>query len=284
MEHEGKLSRRALLRAGGTGALAAGFALAVRPISAATIVTPDTGLVAGPISIPRKGGDMPAYRALPTGPGPFPVVLVVHEIFGLHEYVRDVCRRLAGSGVLAVAPDLFYRHGDATKIADVEEIKTKIVGATSDAEVFSSLDAAIAWARQDGKGDVSRVAITGFCWGGRIVWLYADYNPTLRAGVAWYGRLEGDKTDKTPRYPLDVAESLRVPVLGLYGGADDGIPPESVERMRAALARGKSGSEIIVFPSAPHGFHADYRPSYRADAAESGWKKLLDWLHGHGVG
>jgi carboxymethylenebutenolidase len=284
MEHEGKLSRRALLRAGGTGALAAGFALAVRPISAATIVTPDTGLVAGPISIPRKGGDMPAYRALPTGPGPFPVVLVVHEIFGLHEYVRDVCRRLAGSGVLAVAPDLFYRHGDAAKIADIEEIKTKIVGATSDAEVFSSLDAAIAWARQDGKGDVSRVAITGFCWGGRIVWLYADYNPTLRAGVAWYGRLEGDKTDKTPRYPLDVAESLRVPVLGLYGGADEGIPAESVERMRAALARGKSGSEIIVFPGAPHGFHADYRPSYRADAAESGWKKLLDWLHGHGVG
>jgi carboxymethylenebutenolidase len=281
---EAKLSRRTLLRVGGTGALAAGFALAVRPISAATIVTPDTGLVAGPITIRRKGGDMPAYRALPSGAGPFPVVLVVHEIFGLHEYVRDVCRRLAGAGVLAIAPDLFYRQGDATKMADIDEIKKKILSKITDAEVFSSLDAAIAWARQDGKGDVSRVAITGFCWGGRIVWLYADYNPTLRAGVAWYGRLEGDKSPEMPRHPLDVAERLRVPILGLYGGADDGIPPESVDRMKAALARGKSGSEIVVFPDAPHGFHADYRPSYRADAAEAGWKKLVDWLHGHGVG
>ena len=266
-----------------TSALATGFALAVRPVTAQTITTDSTDLEAGEVKIPAAGGQMPAYRAMPKTGKDFPVILVVHEIFGVHEYVRDVCRRLAGAGVLAIAPDLFYRHGDATQIAEVDDIKKRIVDQVTDAEVFSSLDAAIAWARQDGKGDVSRVAMTGFCWGGRIVWLYADYNPTLRAGVAWYGRLDGEKSDKTPKFPLDVAEGLRVPVLGLYAGDDASIPAESVARMKAALARGKSGSEIVVYDGAPHGFHADYRPSYRQDAAEDAWKLMLGWMRQHKV-
>jgi carboxymethylenebutenolidase len=279
-----EINRRQLLRLGAGGALAAGFALAARPIAAGTIVTPEKGLTAGEVDVPIKGGKMRAYRAHPESGGPFPIVLVVHEIFGVHEYVRDVCRRLAQTGYLAVAPDLFSRQGDPTKLADVGEIMTKVVAKVPDRQVLSDLDASLAWSRGSGKGDVSRVGITGFCWGGRIVWLYCDYNPTLKAGVAWYGRLTGASSDLTPKFPLDVAASLRVPILGLYGGADAGIPLETVERMRSALAAAGGTSEIVVYDGAPHGFHADYRESYRKEAAEDGWRRLVEWLHRHGVG
>ncbi len=273
------LTRRDLLF---SGAAAAGYALAAGPVSAQAIRTPADGLREGLLEIPRADGPMPAYRARPAaGPAP-PVVLVVHEIFGVHEYVKDVCRRLAAEGYLALAPDLYRRHGDVSKWTSVDDVINNVVRHVPDSEVLADLDGALAFAGEEG-GDASRVAIVGFCWGGRIVWLYAAHSPVLKAGAAWYGRLAGDPRDETPRHPLEVAAELRAPVLGLYGGADSGIPQQDVDTMRARLAAAGGKSEIIVFPGAPHGFHADYRPSYRELAAAEGWRRMLAWFREHGV-
>lgn len=262
--------------------LAMGFALAVRPIWAETIVTDATGLTAGEIRIPVPGGDIPAYRAMPSQGRSFPVVLIVQEIFGVHEHIKDVCRRFAKLGYMAIAPELYARQGDVSKLSDIDEIR-KIVSKVSDAQVLADLDAAVAWAKATKQGDVEKLGITGFCWGGRIVWLYAAHSVKLKAGVAWYGRLVGKASDQQPTYPIDVAASLNAPVLGLYGGNDQGIPLETVEQMRTALEAAKSSSNIIVYPDAPHAFYADYRASYRKEAAEDGWKRLQAWFKEHGV-
>lgn len=262
--------------------LAGGFALAVQPVSAETITTDTAGLQAGEVKIETSDGTMPAYRAMPKGAGPFPVVLVIQEIFGVHEHIKDICRRLAKLGYLAVSPELYARQGDVSTISDFREIISKVVSKVPDAQVMSDLDATVAWAEKSA-GDVKRLGITGFCWGGRIVWLYAAHNPKLKAGVAWYGRLTGDKDDLHPKHPIDLAASLKCPVLGLYGGADTGIPQESVEAMRSALKEAKKPSEIVVYPDAPHAFLADYRPSYRKEPAEDGWKRMLKWFDEHGV-
>ncbi len=263
--------------------LAAGFALAVQPVSAQTMITTDTaGLTAGEVKIPVSDGEIPGYRAMPATGRTFPVVLVVQEVFGVHEHIRDICRRLAKLGYLAVAPELYVRYGDVSKLSDIDEI-LEVVSKVPDAQVMSDLDAAAAWARGTGKGDIARLGITGFCWGGRIVWLYAAHSPRLKAGVAWYGRLTGERTGLAPKQPVDVAASLKAPVLGLYGGKDAGIPLETVEEMRKALRAAKSPSEIVVYPDAPHAFHADYRPSYRAEPARDGWRRLTEWFRKHGV-
>jgi carboxymethylenebutenolidase len=276
-----RLTRRQLLV---SGAVAAGYALAARPVRADAIVTPEEGLVAGRVQVPADGLALTAYRAYPAVGGPFPVVLVVHEIFGLHAYIEDVVRRLAKAGCFAVAPNLYQRHGDPTQIASVERLLSEIVAKVPDAEVMKDLGATLAWAKADALADVSRAAITGFCWGGRIVWLYCAQDPTLRCGVAWYGRLVGAPNERTPKFPIDVAGELKAPVLGLYGADDPGIPPESVLAMREKLAAAGGASQIVVFPAAPHGFHADYRDSYRLMAAQEGWRRMLAWFRQNGAG
>jgi len=263
--------------------LGSGFALAVQPVSAQTITTDVQGLTAGEVKIPVKDGEIPAYRAMPSGGGPFAVALVVQEIFGVHEHIKDLCRRLAKSGYFAVAPELYARQGDVSRLKDIQEILSTVVAKVPDAQVMSDLDATAAWAAGTGQGDTSRLAVTGFCWGGRITWLYAAHNPKVKAGVAWYGRLVGQTSELAPANPIDLASALVVPVLGLYGGADQGIPLDTVEKMRAALATGKSGSEIVVYKDAPHGFNADYRPSYRKDAATEGWTRMLAWFRRNGA-
>lgn len=263
--------------------LAAGFALAVQPISADTITTDANGLTAGEVKIPTNDGQIPAYRAMPASGTSFPVVLVVQEIFGVHEHIKDICRRFAKLGYMAVAPELYARQGDVSKISDMREVISKVVSKVPDAQVMSDLDAAVAWADKSGKGNVSKLGITGFCWGGRIVWLYAVHNPKLKAGVAWYGRLVGDRSELQPKHPIDVAASLKPPVLGLYGGEDQGIPLKTIEQMREALKAAGNPSEIVVYPKAPHGFHADYRPSYRKEEAQDGWKRLQEWFKKYGV-
>jgi len=241
------------------------------------MITTDTqGLTAGEVQIQTKDGSMPAYRAMPAGKTGLETVLVVQEIFGVHEHIKDVARRLAKQGYLAVAPELYARQGDASKYTDTGALIKEIVSKVSDAPVMADLDAAAAWAAKNGGG--CKLGITGFCWGGRIVHMYAAHNPTLAAGVAWYGPtarsyFAGDKT------PLDVAGQIKAPVLGLYGGADGGIPNDTVENMGAALkAAGNTRSEMVIFPSMPHAFHADYRPSYCKEAADDGWKRLTAWF------
>ena len=262
--------------------LATGFALAVQPVAAQTQITTDSaGLEAGEIKIKVADGEIPAYRAMPATGGPFPVVLVIQEIFGVHEHIKDVCRRLAKEGYMAIAPELYARQGDVSKLS-IDEIRP-IVAKVPDAQVMSDLDAAVAYAKETGRGDINRLGITGFCWGGRITWLYAAHNPDLKAGVAWYGRLVGQASEATPRQPVDVAAELKAPVLGLYGSADQGIPVETVEQMRAAcMAAGKT-CDIVIYPGAPHAFHADYRPSYRAEPARDGWARMLAWFRKYGV-
>lgn len=262
--------------------LASGFALAVQPVSAETIKTDAEGLEAGEVKIPTKDGDMPAYRAAPKKGENFPVILVVQEIFGVHEHIKDICRRLAKLGYLAVAPELYARQGDVSKLTEFPEI-LKIVNKVPDEQVMSDLDAAAAWAKKSGKGNTDKLGVTGFCWGGRIVWLYAAHNPNLKAGVAWYGRIVGTKDDLHPKHPIDLAAALKAPVLGLYGGADTGIPNDTVEQMQKALKEAKQPSEIVLYPDTPHGFHADYRPTFRKKEAEDGWKKLQEWFKKHGV-
>jgi carboxymethylenebutenolidase len=273
-----ELNRREML----VTTLATGFALAVQPVSAQTVTTDAEGLTAGEVKIPVKDGEIPAYRAQPAQGGPFPVVLVVQEIFGVHEHIKDVCRRFAKAGYLAVAPELYARQGDVSQISDFRQIMP-IVQKVPDAQVMSDLDAAAAWAVSSGKGDAARLAITGFCWGGRIVWLYAAHNPKLAAGVAWYGRLAGEATELQPKHPLDIARDLEAPVLGLYAGKDQGIAVTDVDKMREALKASKEQTEIVLYPQAQHGFHADYRPSYSAPDAQDGWKRLLAWFAKHGA-
>jgi carboxymethylenebutenolidase len=263
--------------------LATGFALAVQPVSAATITTDSKGLVAGEVKIPVEKGEIPAYRAMPSTGGSFPVVLVVQEIFGVHEHIKDVCRRFAKLGYLAVAPEMYARQGDVSKLKDIKEIISKVVSKVPDKQVMEDLDAAVAWAGKTGKADTAKLAITGFCWGGRIVWLYAAHNKDLKAGVAWYGRLVGGTDDLHPKNPIDLVDSLKAPVLGLYGEADGGIPVKTVEQMRQALKDKKKTGEIILYPDTQHGFHADYRPSYHKANAEDGWKRLLAWFKKHGA-
>ncbi len=265
-----------------TATLATGFALAVQPVSAKVITTDTKGLVAGEVKIPVQDGEIPAYRAQPATGKNFPIVLVIHEIFGVHEHIQDVARRFAKLGYLAIAPELFIRQGDVSKLSSVNEIRP-VVAKVPDAQVLSDLDATVAWAVNSGKGNVNRLGITGFCWGGRITWLYAAHNPKVKAGVAWYGRLVGDATELTPKHPVDIASTLKVPVLGLYGGKDTGITLDTVEQMRDRLKSSSSKSEIIVYPNAPHAFFADYRPSYREKEADDGWKRLQTWFKQHGV-
>ncbi|MHC0066940.1 dienelactone hydrolase family protein [Nostoc sp. UIC 10890] len=265
-----------------TTTLATGFALAVQPISAQVINTDAKELVAGAVKIPVKDGEIPAYRAAPATGENFPIVLVIQEIFGVHEHIQDVARRFAQLGYLAIAPELFVRQGDVLKLSSIDEIRP-IVAKVPDAQVLSDLDATVNWAVKSAKGNADKLGITGFCWGGRITWLYAAHNPKVKAGVAWYGRLVGDATELQPKYPVDIASKLTVPVLGLYGGKDTGIPLDTVEQMRDRLKSSSSKSEIIVYPDAPHAFFADYRPSYREKEAKEGWKRLLAWFKQNGV-
>ena len=262
--------------------LATGFALAVQPVCAQTMIVTDTkGLTAGEVKIPAKDREIPAYRAMPAGGKNLPVVLVVQEIFGVHEHIKDVCRRFAKIGYLAVAPELYVRQGDVSQMKDNKEIISKVVSKVPDAQVMGDLDAASAWAGRNG-GNADKLGITGFCWGGRIVWMYAAHNPKVDAGVAWYGPFvrsyhQGDKT------VLDVVDRINAPILGLYGGADAGIPNDTVEKMRETLKKSGKKSEIVLYPDTPHAFHADYRPSYRKEQAQDGWKRCTEWFKKHGV-
>jgi len=262
--------------------LAAGFALATQPVSAATIVTDSEGLTVGEVKIPVSDGEIPGYRAMPAEGGPFATILVVQEVFGVHEHIKDICRRLAKAGYFAVAPALYARQGDVSQMTNIDDI-LKVVAKVPEPEVASDLDATVAWAGSTGKADTAKLGITGFCWGGRQVWLYCAHNPKVKAGVAWYGPLERDKSEMTPMNPIDLVPQLKVPVLGLYGGADDGIPMAQIQAMRDALKAAGNPSEIVVYPDTPHGFNADYRPSYRPEQAKDGWKRLLAWFKDHGV-
>jgi carboxymethylenebutenolidase len=274
---EQKFDRRAFV----VTSLGAGFALAVLPVSAQTISTSADGLVAGEVKVPAKGGDMPAYRAMPATGSNFPTVLVVSEIWGVHEHIKDVTRRLAKLGYYAIAPELFARQGDAGKVTDTQALIRDIVAKTPDAEVMADLDATVAYAKASGKADTAKLGITGFCWGGRTTLMYAAHNANVKAAVPWYGPVArsyypGDKT------ALDLAAQIKAPVLGLYGGEDPGIPNDTVEKMAAALkAAGNTRSEFVIYPGTPHAFHADYRPSYRKDKAEDGWKRATEWFKQH---
>jgi carboxymethylenebutenolidase len=263
--------------------LAVGFALAVQPVTAQTIKTGAEGLTEGEIKMPVPDGEIPAYRAMPATGSGFPAVLVIQEIFGVHEHIKDICRRFAKQGYFAIAPELYARQGDVSNISDIREVIGKVVSKVPDKQVLSDLDAAAKYAQSTGQINPDRMAVTGFCWGGRITWLYAAHNPRLKAGAAWYGRLVGDASEMNPRHPVEVAAELKVPVLGLYGEKDGGIPLETVERMRKALAEGGSGSQIVVYSGAPHGFHADYRPSYNEEASKDAWKRTLAWFKQHGA-
>ena len=275
----GPYGRRGFLKV----ALGTGFAVAALPVVAQNVIKTDgAGLISGTVMVKIDGQDVPVYASQPEGKTGLPVVLVISEIFGVHEHIADMARRFAKQGYLALAPDLFVRQGDATKAPSMPELMKNIVGKTPDAQVMSDLDAVVAWAKQNG-GDTSRLGITGFCWGGRVTWLYAAHNPAVKAGVAWYGRLVGESTAITPQHPVDLAPTLTVPVLGLYGGKDTGIPQESIEKMKAALAKGASKSEFVVYPDSGHAFNADYRPSYVAADAKDGYARCLAWFKAHGV-
>lgn len=276
---EQKVNRRGFMAT----SLCTGFALAVQPINAQEVITTDTnGIVAGEVKIPTKDVEIPAYHAMPAKGKNFPTVLVVQEIFGVHEHIKDICRRFAKLGFLAIAPEMYFRQGDVSKL-QMNQI-FPVVQKVPDAQVLSDLDAAVVWAGKN-KGNTRKLGITGFCWGGRIVWLYAAHNPKVKAGVAWYGRLVGGQqaSPLQPKHPIDFAVTLKVPVLGLYAGKDGGIPLASVDQMKAELAKGKSKSEFVVYPEAQHGFHADYRPSYKKDDAQEAWKRLLSWFKKHGA-
>lgn len=270
-----RLSRRQALAG---SMIAGGFALAAQPVAASVISTPADGLVAGPVEVKAADRAISAYRAKPADGKAHGVVLVVHEVFGLHEHIKDVARRFAKAGYYAIAPDLYARGGDVTKLASFDEIRP-IVAATPDVQVMSDLDATMKFAGGDG-GDIKRLGVTGFCWGGRITWLYAAHAASaVKAGVAWYGRVAGSPTDLQPKSPLDLAAGIKAPVLGLYGAADQGIPVASLDAMKEALAKaGNTASKFVVYPDAPHAFHADYRPSYRPEAAKAGWSECLAWF------
>ncbi|MEP7056989.1 MAG: dienelactone hydrolase family protein [Caldimonas sp.] len=266
-------------------AVGSGFAAAVLPVGAQTIRTDGAGLTVGEVTVMSGDFRMPAYRAMPAGKSNLPVVLVVSEIFGVHEHIADVARRFAKLGYLAIAPELFVRQGDAQSYGEIAKLMSEVVSKVPDAQVMADLDACVAWAKGNG-GDTSRLGITGFCWGGRITWLYTEHSPEVKAGVAWYGRLAGNASATTPKHPLDLVASLHAPVLGLYGGDDPGIPQDTIEQMKRALAAGNAAakkSQFVVYPNAPHAFHADYRPSYRKEAAEDGWRRCIAWFKANGV-
>ncbi|MFM9977144.1 MAG: dienelactone hydrolase family protein [Sphingomonadaceae bacterium] len=268
------LDRRAAI-AGSVAATT--YALAAQPVEAA-IRTPATGLDAAMVKFPASGGfAMNAYRARPAGKQNLPVVLVVQEVFGVHEWIKDITRRFARAGYYAIAPDLFARQGDPTKVADIGQLVSTIVAKVPDAQVMADLDALIRFAGRDG-GNAAKVGVTGFCWGGRATWLYAAHNPRIKAGVAWYGRLTSKPTALQPTVPLDLVQRINVPVLGLYGGKDRGIPVEDVNAMNAALAKARKPATIKLYPEADHGFLADYRPSYNAEAAKDGWAQAMGWF------
>ncbi|MEZ5727147.1 MAG: dienelactone hydrolase family protein [Burkholderiaceae bacterium] len=270
------------------GSLAAGFAASVAPngaLLAQTITTDAAGLDVGTVAIGAGADKIPAYFAKPAGKTGLATVLVVQEIFGVHEHIRDLCRRLAKQGYLAVATELYVRQGDPSKYTSIPTLIKEVVAKVPDAQVMADLDATAAWAASHG-GDAARLAITGFCWGGRVVWMYAAHNPAVKAGVAWYGRLTSATSPNTPRHPYDVAGALNAPVLGLYGGADKGIPQDTIDEMKRRLAAGNANakaSRFVVYPDAPHAFNADYRPSYRKEAAADGWRRMLDWFASHGM-
>jgi len=279
-------SRRTTLKL----ALGVGYAAAAMPIMAQTAIkTPSEGLRTGESVYDMAGFTVPFYFAAPEGKTHLPVVLVVHEIFGVHEYIADTCRRFAKAGYLAIAPDLYARQGDASAYPQMATLMSEVVSKVPDAQVLADLDGAVAWAGENG-GNLKKVAITGFCWGGRITWLYAEQSKNVKAAVAWYGRLVGTASDLTPKQPLDLAAGLKAPVLGLYGGQDGGIPLTTINQMKEALAEagahGNSAakaSEFVVYQDAPHAFHADYRPSYRKEAAADGFARALAWFKAHGV-
>ena len=273
------LSRRGFVMTG----LMSGLTLATTRVEAQVIHTDAEGIEAGEVAIPAGDGPMPAYRAVPKGDGPFPVILVVEEIFGVHDYIKDICRRLAKAGYCAVAPELYARQGDLSKMTDAKQIIAEVISKTPDAQWIGDLDATVAWATSAAKGDGQRLGVMGWCRGGRAVWLYDAHRTDLKAAVAWYGPVGGERTSIQPRTAGDVAGEIHAPLLALYGGADTGIPVASVEAARdAAKAAGKS-VELVVYPDAPHGFHADYRPSYRKEAAEDGWARALAFFKAHGV-
>lgn len=274
-----KLDRRGFIAT----AVGSGFALAVQPVMAQSVIETDSnGLDSGFIDVPVADGSMKVYRAQPAGKSKLPTILVISEIFGVHAYIQDVCRRLAKLGYLALAPDLFARQGDPSKLASIPEIRDKVISKVPDAQVKSDLDALVKWAASN-RGDPKRVGITGFCWGGRITWLFANHNPAIKAGVAWYGRLRDEVSANNPRHPLDQADNMQAPVLGLYGGKDQGIPTADVDAMNAKLKKAGSASYIHLYPEAGHAFHADYRPSYRAAEAADGWQRMLAWFKQYGV-
>lgn len=259
-----------------------GFAPAASPLAPTMIHTPDEAISAGITSIPSQGDDMPAYYARPkTSDGALPVVIVVQEIFGVHEHIRDICRRLALEGYLAIAPELYFREGDPNDFADIPTLLRGLVAKVPDSQVLADLDHVASWASRNG-GDAHRLMITGFCWGGRITWLYAAHNPQLKAAVAWYGKLVGDTSLNSPKHPVDIATDLNAPVLGLYGGQDTSIPQESVETMRQALRAANAKAEIVVYPDAGHAFNADYRPGYHEASAKDGWQRMLEWFAQYG--
>ena len=283
---EAGASRRTALKA----ALGVGYAAAAMPIMAQTAIkTPSDGLKTGETTYEVNGFKVPAFYAAPTGKTDLPVILVIQEIFGVHEYIADTARRFAQAGYLAIAPELYARQGDPSKYNEMAKLMTDIVAKVPDEQVMADLDGAVKWAGANG-GNLAKVGITGFCWGGRITWLYAEKSSNVKAGVAWYGRLVGAPSALTPKHPLDLASSLKAPVLGLYGGQDGGIPVATVDQMKTALAdAGSKGnaaakaSEFVVYPDAPHAFHADYRPSYRKEAADDGFKRAMAWFKAHGV-
>ncbi|MFZ6862312.1 dienelactone hydrolase family protein [Undibacterium sp. Ji67W] len=264
-------------------AMGVGFAAAALPVCAQTIIKTDTnGLDDGHANLDVSGQKVPIYFAKPQGKSQLPVILVISEIFGVHEHIADVARRFAKLGYLAIAPDLFIRQGDVNQFPSVAELIQNIIAKVPDAQVMGDLDATVAWAANNG-GDITRLGITGFCWGGRITWMYSAHNPKVKAGVAWYGRLVANPTPLSPSNPIDIAATLKTPVLGLYGAKDTGIPVSTVEQMKDALAKGQSGSEFKVFDNSGHAFHADYRPSYVEADAKDGWGRAVTWFKTHGV-
>ena len=267
-------------------ALGCGFASAVLPVTAQTVIKTDSvGLDVGEVTIPVGDFKMPAYRAAPVGRAGLPVVLVVSEIFGVHEHIADVARRFAKAGYVAIAPELFARQGDPGAYGEIAKLIAEVVSQVPDAQVMTDLDACLAWAATQG-ADAAKSGITGFCWGGRLTWLYAAHNPTVKAAVAWYGRLVGPTSTLNPRHPVDVAGQLKAPVLGLYGAKDSGIAQDTVDRMKTALAMGSAAaqrSSVVIYPDAEHAFHADYRPTYQKQAADDGWQRTLAWFKVHGV-
>ncbi|CAN5741531.1 dienelactone hydrolase family protein [soil metagenome] len=259
-------------------AVGAGFAAAALPICAQSVISTDSdGLTAGFVILEINGQQVPVYRAQPAGKNNLPVVLVISEIFGVHEHIADVARRFAKQGYLALAPELFVRQGDAGKYPSIAELIKEVISKVPDAQVMSDLDAVVAWAKTQG-GNTDKLAITGFCWGGRITWMYAAHNPLVKTGAAWYGRVTGTPTALSPQNPVDIAARLKAPILGLYGAKDAGITQESLEQMKAALDKAGNKSEIVVYANSGHAFHADYRASYVEADAKDGWQRCLAWF------